>query len=138
MASTKLNEAKGVTTFPNEVWVGSWVNLINKDSEINRLGNFFTADIMFKFGKEKQYILNVYQGKVQGVIVDPIWDKSWDFGIVASQETWQNSIEKMPKPFYQDLFGMMWNHGMTIEGNAVKAMQNIRVLKLMMALMKHA
>jgi hypothetical protein len=31
---------------------------------------------------------------------------------------------------------MMWNHGMTLEGDVVKAMQNIRALKLALGLMK--
>jgi hypothetical protein len=136
MVNVNVNEAKNVLKFPSEAWVDRWVKEINGDSEITRLGKYFTANVMLKFGEEKQYILYVYRGKVQDVIVDPIWDKSWDFGIVAPLETWQNSIKQVPKPFYQDLFGMMWNHGMTIEGDSVKAMQNLRVVKLMLATMK--
>jgi hypothetical protein len=138
MANVKVNEAKQVAVFPNEAWVDSWVRVMNEDSEIARLGTFFTANVMLKFGEQQQYILSIFKGKVMDVLVNPIWDKAWDFGIVAPLETWQNSIEAVPKPFYQDLFGMMWNHNMTIEGDAVKAMQNLRVVKLMLAAMKRA
>jgi hypothetical protein len=136
MNHTNVSEANKVTSFPSETWVENWVKGINDDPEIARLGKFFTANVMFKFGDEMQYILYIYQGKVQDISVNPIWDKAWDFGIDASLETWTESIKKVPIPFYQDLFGMMWNHGMTIEGDKVKAMQHIRVVKLILAAMK--
>jgi hypothetical protein len=138
MSNANVNTVKDETGFPHEAWVTNWAKIINEDPEIARLGKYFTADVMFKFDEGKQYIFYIFRGRVQDVLVKPIWDKAWDFGIVASLETWSHSIAKVPKPFYQDLFGMMWNHGMTIEGDKVKAMQNLRVLKLMLALMKNA
>ncbi|MCL6445403.1 MAG: hypothetical protein K6T83_18420 [Alicyclobacillus sp.] len=122
-------------SFPSEPWVMKWVGVINDDSEIARLGRWLTGNILFQFGEER-YLLQVDHGRVTDVLVNPIWDKSWDFAVKASVDTWEKSIQQVPPPFYQDIFGMMWNHGMTLEGNVVKAMQHIRALKLMMAAMK--
>ncbi len=128
---------QSTVVFPDVQWVESWMNVVNGDEQIQRLGKFFMANMMLEFGA-KQYIFTIHAGKILGYIEDPIWDKKWDFAVRASLETWQESIKPVPVPFYQDIFGMMWNHGMKVEGNVILAMQNIRVLKMMLAAMKRA
>jgi hypothetical protein len=115
--------------------VDAWIAAINADGEVNRLGKWFDARVLFDFGGER-YILRFVSGKVTDVIASPIWDKAWDFGVKAPLDCWAKSRMDPPPPFYQDIFGMMWNHGMTLEGDVVKAMQNIRALKLVLALMR--
>lgn len=127
--------ADAKAAFPGEAWVERWVKAINADPEIRRLGKWFDAKVMFDFGGER-YILKFVEGQVASVIAHPIWDKAWEFGIKASVDCWQKSLMDPPPPFHQDIFGMMWNHGMTLEGDAVKAMQHIRVVKLVLAIMK--
>ena len=119
----------------SEEWVTKWVEVINSDSQIDRLGKYFDGRMCVEFGEDR-YILQVCRGHVVDVLVRPIWDKPFDFKIAADLETWQRSAESVPRPFYQDIFGMMWNHGMTLEGDVVKAMQHIRTVKLMLAAMK--
>lgn len=123
------------SSFPGEGWVEAWIAVVNGDPEIQRLGKWFDARVLFDFGGER-FILKFSRGRVEDVIVQPIWDKAWDFGVRATADTWAKSMQDPPPPFYQDIFGMMWNHGMTLEGDVVKAMQNIRVLKLVLAAMK--
>jgi hypothetical protein len=117
-------------------WVDDWVAVINDDAQIARIGRFFEGRMCVQFAEDRRYILLIVRGRVLDVMVNPIWDKPYDFKVAASLETWQRSAEAIPRPFYQDIFGMMWNHGMTVEGNVVMAMQNIRALKLMLAAMK--
>ena len=112
-----------------------WVEAINADDQIKRLGKWFDAKVLFDFGGQ-QYILRFVSGRVESTLVQPIWDKAWDFGVKATGDCWEKSRQDPPPPFYQDLFGMMWNHGMSLEGDVVKAMQNIRALKLVLGLMK--
>jgi hypothetical protein len=131
-----MNAAASEDAFPAQRWVDRWVKKVNADADIKRLGKWFDARVLFDFGDER-YILRFVNGAVQDVIQRPIWDKPWDFGIKAPESCWAESRRNPPPPFYQDIFGMMWNHGMTIEGDVVKAMQNIRVLKLVLGLMKH-
>lgn len=123
------------STFASEDWIGRWVDAINADLEIARLGRFFDGRMCLQFDDDK-YILVISRARVIDVIPQPIWDKPFDFKIAATRETWARSAEPVPRPFYQDIFGMMWNHGMTLEGDVVKAMQHIRVVKLMLAAMK--
>lgn len=117
-------------------WVDTWVSVINDDPQIQRVGRFFEGRMCVQFAEDRRYILHIVGGRVINVMVNPIWDKPYDFKVTATQETWERSAEEIPKPFYQDIFGMMWNHGMTVEGNVVMAMQNIRTLKMMLAAMK--
>lgn len=130
-----MAQSKGGRAFAGPAWVDAWIEAINSDGEVNRLGKWFDARVLFDFGGDR-YILRFVSGKVTDVIASPIWDKAWDFGVKASKECWEKSRMDPPPPFYQDIFGMMWNHGMTLEGDVVKAMQNIRALKLVLALMK--
>lgn len=118
-----------------EPWVSRWVEEINDDPQIQRIGRFFEGRMCIEFDDDK-FVLHIVGGKVINTLTNPIWDKPFDFKIAATTETWQRSAEEVPRPFYQDIFGMMWNHGMTVEGNVVLAMQNIRALKLMLAAMK--
>ncbi len=118
-------------------WVASWVEAINSDAQIERLGSYFDGRMCVQFGDDK-FILVISRGRVIDVLEAPIWDKPFDFKISADLDTWTRSAEEVPRPFYQDIFGMMWNHGMTLEGDVVKAMQHIRVVKLMLAAMKRA
>lgn len=124
-------------TIGSEQWVTRWVEAINLDTQIERLGKYFDGRMCIEFGAEK-YIFLVSRGRVIDTLVGPIWDKPFDFKISADVDTWRRSAEAVPRPFYQDIFGMMWNHGMTLEGDVVKAMQHIRTIKLMLAAMKRA
>jgi hypothetical protein len=117
-------------------WVDRWVEVINHDEQIARVGRFFEGRMCVQFAEDRRYILQIVGGHVLSVIVNPIWDKPYDFKLQATLETWERSAEEVPRPFYQDIFGMMWNHGMTVEGDVVLAMQNIRALKMMLAAMK--
>ncbi len=119
----------------SEQWVTSWVEAINSDAQIERLGQYFDGRMCVQFGDDR-YILIISRGRVVDVMAQPIWDKPFDFKISADLDTWQRSAEEVPRPFYQDIFAMMWNHGMTLEGDVVKAMQHIRTVKLMLAAMK--
>jgi hypothetical protein len=122
-------------SFPSDVWVNRWAEVINADAEIRRLGKWFDSSVLFDFGGSS-YLLRFNAGKVTEVIPEPIWDKAWDFAVRADTGCWEKSMLNPPPPFYQDIFAMMWNHGMKFEGNVVKGMQNIRVLKLVMGAMK--
>jgi hypothetical protein len=130
-----MTTAAAETGFASPQWVSRWVDVINADPEISRLGQFFDGRMCVQFGGNR-YILTITKGRVTDVLEQPIWDKPFDFKIAADQQTWARSAERVPRPFYQDIFAMMWNHGMTLEGDVVKAMQHIRVVKLMLAAMK--
>jgi hypothetical protein len=130
-----MSSSTSTSAIGSEEWVSRWVEVINADDQIERLGKYFDGRMCIQFGDDK-YILLVSRGKVVEVLAQPIWDKPFDFKISADVETWQRSAEEVPRPFYQDLFGMMWNHGMTLEGDVVKAMGQIRTVKLMLAAMK--
>lgn len=132
-----MSETTAAAAVGSEQWVGSWVEAINADPQIERLGRFFDGRMCVAFGDDR-YILVISRGRVVDVLSQPIWDKPFDFKISADVETWARSAEEVPRPFYQDIFGMMWNHGMTLEGDVVKAMQHIRTVKLMLAAMKRA
>ena len=128
-----MNVAVG--EFPSKGWVEGWIEVINNDAQIGRLGRYFDALVLFDFGGDR-YILRLNAARVADYIHAPPWDESWDFRIAASVDCWKNSMKDPPPPFYQDLHGMIWNHGMILEGNVNKAMQNIRVFKMIMGSMK--
>ena len=132
-----MSEQTTNTAIGTPDWVTKWVEAINSDDQIERLGKYFDGRMCVQFGDDK-YILVISQGRVIDVLEAPIWDKPFDFKIGADLDTWARSAEEVPRPFYQDIFGMMWNHGMTLEGDVVKAMQHIRTVKLMLAAMKRA
>lgn len=132
-----MSELSTEATVGSQRWIERWVGAINADPQIERLGRFFYGRMCLEFGPTK-YILVVSAGQVLDVVSQPIWDKPYDFKIKADIETWKRSAEAVPRPFYQDIFAMMWNHGMTLEGDVVKAMQHIRTVKLMLAAMKRA
>jgi hypothetical protein len=131
----ELVEESATTTFPSQGWVERWVEEINADEQLKRLGKWFDARVLFNFDGQK-YLFKFVAGHVDSVIAQPIWDKPWEFSVNATLDCWSKSLQNPPPPFYQDIFGMMWNHGMTLEGDVVKAMQHIRAFKLVLASMK--
>jgi hypothetical protein len=123
------------TDFATSAWFARWTEVINEDAEIVRLGQFFDGRMCIQVDDDK-FILVVNRGRVIDVLENALWDRPFDFKIAATRDVWWQSVQRVPRPFYQDIFGMMWNHGMTLEGNVVTAMQHIRVVKLMLAAMK--
>lgn len=121
--------------FANLDWFNRWAEVINNDAEIARLGPFFDGRMCIQVDDTK-FILAINRGRVLDVLEQPLWDRPFDFKIATTRDVWWRSVQQIPRPFYQDLFGMMWNHGMTMEGDVVKAMQHIRVVKMMLAAMK--
>ena len=122
-------------SFGSVEWTNSWVDIVNHDPQIEYWGKRFDGRVLFDF-EDVKYLCAIHKGRIEEVIPDPLWHQEWDFAIRAPRQTWEESAKPMPRPFYQDIFAMMWNHGMVIEGETLKAMQHLRALKLIMKAMR--
>lgn len=121
-----------IKAFSNQ-WFDHFIQVVNKDKELNWIAAFMTLDFVWIIG-EKAFLIKVREGKIR-TISAPSWNDSWEFAIEGPEGVWEKFIEKVPPPMYFDLLGIvtkMPNCGLT--GNRLAAMQHARALTRMMSL----
>lgn len=86
----------------------------NNDGEFALAARMWDSDVVFVSGDDAVR-LSVRDGRLKDVgVVDAA--TMAPIRISASADTWAKMMERVPPPFYQDLFGAALHHGLAIEG----------------------
>ena len=121
-------------TFPGDRWMRDFAVTCNEDPELALVGKHFNADVLLEIG-EARFLLAVREGKVRDVLQDPAPLTRWDYALRASREAWERFILQPPPPMFHDLFAMLFQGHMVVEGDTLALMQNlhptIRMLECM-------
>ena len=106
---------------------------------IQAAGNFSTqrdADFDMKLGIGRRHLLV----KIRGGAVRSVDDytalrplTSWDFSLSADLESWQRFWEPVPAAGWHDIFALMRNGNMRIEGKLHPFMANLQLVKDLLA-----
>jgi hypothetical protein len=76
-------------------------------------------------------------GAMVGLAVDPgPLDEPYEFIIRASAETWRGFGAEMPAPMYHGIWAATFQRDMTLEGDVLVLMQNLRCLMRQIELLR--
>lgn len=62
-------------------------------------------------------IIQMHEGAVERIEVDPTLFAAADFTISASEDEWAKLLVREPEPFYQDIYSAWLHHGFTVDGD---------------------
>ena len=108
-----------------ENWAKKYEELTNSDETIGAMAKYYTCSFMFDMEKAK-IIIEMHDGKVKNINIDPSPLDPYDFALRASANTWKEFGQPMPKPMYHGIWSASFLRDLKIEGNHLVLMKNLR------------
>ncbi len=125
-----------VETDTAQNWVDEFTRASNEDPELQAHGRFYTCSFLLDM-EEHTFQVAMRSGKVEEILVDPgPLDKRYQFIIRASAETWRNFGKETPPPMYHGIWAASFQRDMSLEGDLLVLMQNLRTLTRQIELLR--
>ena len=108
-----------------ESWARKYEELTNNDETIKAMAKYYTCSFMFDMENAK-FIIEMHDGKVKNINVNPSPLDPYDFALRASAKTWREFGQTIPKPMYHGIWSASFLRDLKIEGNHLVLMKNLR------------
>ncbi len=107
-------------------WVGAFRRASDEDAELQAHGRYYSCAFLLDM-EEHQYLVKMHAGKVEEILEDPgPLDDRYQFIIRASAETWRGFGQETPPPMHHGLFAAAFRTDLSLEGDLLVLMQNLR------------
>ena len=107
-------------------WVESFRRASDEDAELQAHGKYYSCAFLLDM-EERSYLVKMHAGKVEEVLVDPgPLDDRYQFAIRASAETWRKFGQETPPAMCHGIFAASFREDMSLEGDLLVLMQNLR------------
>jgi hypothetical protein len=116
---------------------GRWRDIVNEDPEFLLAARDWTARLRVRMG-DAEMIVGIRDGRIAAIESAPTPFHAWDAEIGGPRAGWEQFLEPLPRPFYQDLFPAMVHHGFTIAGDLESVFAYHPALRRMFDLMRQA
>jgi len=117
-------------------WVESFRRATEEDAEIQAHGRYYTCAFLLDM-EEHSYLVEMHAGKVEEILIDPgPLDERYQFVIRASAETWRKFAQEIPPPMYHGMFAASFRGDMSLEGDLLVLMQNLRCVVRQLELLR--
>ena len=117
-------------------WVDEFTRASNEDPELQAHGTFYTCSFLLDM-EEHTFQVVMHSGKVEEILVDPgPLDERYQFIIRASAETWRNFGKETPPPMYHGIWAASFQGDMSLEGDLLVLMQNLRTVTRQIELLR--
>ena len=117
-------------------WVEEFRRTSDEDEELQAHGKYYSCNYLLDM-EEHQFLISMHAGKVEEILIDPgPLDARFQFIIRASAETWRNFAKEIPPPMYHGIWAASFRGDMSIEGDQLVMMQNLRTLTRQIELLR--
>ena len=117
-------------------WVDEFRRASDEDEELQAHGKYYSCNFLLDM-EEHQFLVRMHAGKVEEILVDPgPLDARYQFIIRASAETWRNFGKETPPPMYHGIFAASFQGDMSLEGDQLVLMQNLRTVTRQIELLR--
>lgn len=117
-------------------WVEEFRRTSDEDEELQAHGKYYSCNYLLDM-EEHQFLVSMHAGKVEEILIDPgPLDARFQFIIRASAETWRNFAKEIPPPMYHGIWAASFRGDMSIEGDQLIMMQNLRTLTRQIELLR--
>jgi hypothetical protein len=108
-----------------EQWAQEFSRATDEDREIGAHGKYYSCSYLLDMAEQK-VIVDMHRGKVENINLDPAPLDAYDFAVRAPAATWRGMGEAVPKPMFHGIWAASFREGMTMEGDLLVLMQNLR------------
>lgn len=106
--------------------------LVNEDERLVWRGRYIDTIFLVEIG-DTSYLIKVTEGRVATVTRGPFVMPTWSFALRASKESWAQFWLPVPPPGFHDLFALIKQRALRVEGNLHPFMANLFYFKGVMA-----
>lgn len=129
LVANKGLEEGGLVTVEAAVengWVDAFRRASDEDPELQAHGRYYSCAFLLDM-EEHSYLIKMHAGRVEYILVDPgPLDDHYQFVIRASAETWRGFGQETPPPMHHGIFAAAFRADMSLEGDLLVLMQNLR------------
>ena len=118
-------------------WATKFKNLTDSDPTIAAMGKYYTCTFMYDMG-DRKVIIEMHDGKVKNINIDPQPLDAYDFALRASAQTWREFAQPLPKPMFHGIWAASFREDLKLEGNLLVLMQNLRNFTMQFELLRKA
>ena len=105
---------------------------VNADANLVRRGRFVDTTFMIAVD-DTQYLIRISGGRVAGVTAGPFITPNYSFALRASREAWEKFWQPQPPLGFTDIFALVKNKLLRIEGDLHPFMANLLYFKDVLA-----
>jgi hypothetical protein len=116
-------------------WANKFRSLSDSDPAIGAMGKYYTCTYMWDM-EDKKIIVEMHDGKVKHINLDPQPLDAYDFALRAPARVWREFGQTMPKPMFHGIWAASFREGLKMEGNLLVLMQNLRNFTLQFELLR--
>src|SRR5512132_652899 len=98
-----------------EAWADAFSRATDNDAELGAHGKYYSCSYMLDM-EDQRVIVDMHQGKVEKINVDPAPLDAYQFALRA------------PAPMFHGIWAASFRKGLTMEGDVLVLMQNLRCL----------
>jgi hypothetical protein len=106
-------------------WAVKFSEASDRDPTIGAMARYFTCTYMLDM-EHQRVIVEMIDGKVYRINIEPGDLDAYDFALRASAGTWREFAQPVPKPMYHGIWSASFRKDLKIEGNTLVLMQNLR------------
>jgi len=116
-------------------WAQQFADASDRDPAIGAMARYFTCSYLFDMGAARA-IVEMHDGKVYRINIDPAPMDAYDFALRASPQTWREFARPVPAPMYHGIWAASFRRDLKIEGNILVLMQNLRNFTIQFELLR--
>ena len=117
-------------------WAESFRRATDEDAVLQAHGKYYTCAFLLDM-EEHVYFVQMHAGKVEEILADPgPLDERYQFLIRASADTWRKFAQEPPPPMYHGIFAASFQGDMSLEGDLLVLMQNLRCVVRQLELLR--
>jgi hypothetical protein len=99
-----------------KIWTDEVRGKANVDFQFRNAARMWTFDLMLQVGADN-YIVDIVDGEIRRFEITEDQFQGYSAVLGGTDADWQNLLQPVPPPFYQDFFGAWFQHGFTMAGD---------------------
>lgn len=108
-----------------ETWAQQFKQATDGDSELNAHGKYYSCSFLLDMA-DRKVIVDMHKGKVERINLDVEPLDHYQFALRAPADTWRKMGVETPEPMYHGIWAASFRKGLTMEGDLLVLMQNLR------------
>jgi hypothetical protein len=108
-------------------WADAFARATDGDAELGAHGKHYSCTYMLDM-EDLKVIVDMHRGKVERINLDPAPVDAYQFALRAPAATWRGMGERVPAPMFHGIWAASFRKGLTMEGDLLVLMQNLRCL----------
>jgi hypothetical protein len=103
-------------------------SLVNADTALVRRGRFVNTTFLIAIG-EADTLFRVQDGRIVSVVPGPFITPDYSFALRATRDVWEKFWQPLPPPGFTDVFALVKQKLMRVEGDLHPFMSNLLYFK---------